>query len=285
MNSRTTWIPVACVVATLSMTVVAQDQDASPSADQAQPKSSAAAAAPKASFPAGVKTKEVNDADAIRSTLNSITEAALTDDGFDDVIERLVDQDRNRVGDYAEKEFSDLNGVAEQIRRAWKEKFNKNVEVEEKSAFEPVALMQGEIDDPKQVAAKWPVAATPPQPGDAVTAGAAEKVNEEATRTKGNDDPDLNSNIEKGRDVAIATFPTSHGAPALNVSMIREAGGWRVDVPNRLSGQQLHDNLLKHLTHVSMHSNQWPSDENAAAAMIAHHVLMAVNGVEMPKSR
>ena len=281
MNSRTTWIPVACVVATMSLTVAAQDQDASPAADQAQQKSSAA---PKASFPAGVKTKEVNDADAIRSTLNSITEAALTENGFDDVIEQLVDQDRNRVGDYAEKDFSDLNGVAEQIRRAWKEKFNKNFEVEEKSAFESVALMQGEIDDPKQVAAKWPVAATPPQPGDAVTAGAAEKVNEEATRTKGNDDPDLNSNIEKGRDVAVATFPASHGAPALHVSMIREAGGWRVDVPNRLSGQQLHDNLLKHLTHVSMHSNQWPDDENQAAALIAHHVLMAMNGVEMKKS-
>jgi hypothetical protein len=200
------------------------------------------------------------------------------------VIERLVDQDRNRVGDYAEKEFSDLDGVAEQIRRAWKEKFNKDFEVDQKNAFRSVALMQGEIDDPKQVAAKWPVPASPAPAGDAVVAAAGEPANEEATKTTGNDDPNLNSNIEKGRDVAIATFAASHGAPALHVSLISEAGGWRIDVPNRLSGQQLHDNLLKHLTHVSMQSSQWPNDENQAAALIAHHVLMAVNGVEMKKS-
>jgi hypothetical protein len=54
-------------------------------------------------------------------------------------------------------------------------------------------------------------------------------------------------------------------------------------VPNNITGEKLKNNLAKHLTHVKDKA-MWPSDKNDAAAMIAHHVLMAAYNVDLPKS-
>jgi hypothetical protein len=241
-----------------------------------------ASAADRASLPAGVKAREAEDSGDIYKSFEGLAEAAVTKGGFDDVVERLVDQDRNRIGNYAEKEFADLDTTADAINKAWKEKYGKEFELEPKDALKSVALIRGEIEDPKAVAANWPVkaVATPAGESDAVAAAAAEKAEQE--NQKGNEDPNLNSNIEKGRDVAIATLPASHGLPAINVSLIREASGWRVDVPNNLTGEQLKNNLANHLAQVKNSADQWPADKNDAAAMVAHRVLMAAYNVEMP---
>jgi len=233
------------------------------------------------SFPAGIKLDDdpAEDRPELYKTLNAITEAALTKDGFDDFVERLVDQDRNRIGEknFAEQKFADLNGKVDVIRKAWKDKYDDDFEVEGEQAFAKLTLLVGEIDDPKAVASAWPVPAVSPD----ASSPATDAVPAAAKETEGNDDPNLNSNVEKGRDVAIATLPASHGLPALNVSMINELQGWRIDVPNTLSGQQLHDSLLKHLTHVADMQAQWPTDKNEAALMVAHHVLLGAYGVDV----
>ena len=240
------------------------------------------ASAGTAAFPAGVKAREPEDPADIHKTFVGLAGAALTRNGFDDVVERLVDQDRNRIGNYAEKEFDDLNAAADAINKAWKEKYGDDFKLEPEKALKSVAVMRGEIEDPKAVAAKWPVQAVAPRAGeqDAVAAAAAEKADRE--NEKGTADAELNSNIEKGRDVAIATVPASHGLPALRVSLVREANGWRVDVPNNLTGEQLKNNFARHLAHIKDSADRWPADENDAAAMVAHHALMAAYNVELP---
>jgi hypothetical protein len=239
----------------------------------------AAEETPAAQFPAGVKLDDdpKEDQAQLTKTLDNITEAAFTKGGFDDVVQRLVDQDRNRIGKdgFAEKTFDDLDAMVEALRTAWKDKYKDDFEVDGEQAFAKLTTIVGEIDDPKAVASAWPVPAVSeasPQ-SDAVPAAAKE--------TDGNADPNLDSNVEKGRDVAIATVPASHGLPALNVSLVQELQGWRIDVPNTLTGQQLHDSLLKHLTHVTDAQAQWPADKNEAAAMVAHHVLLAAYGVDV----
>ena len=250
--------------------------------DDADAKQKAARAGEtRATLPAGVKPRDAEDANDVFSTFDGLTQAAMTKEGFDDVVERLVDQDRNRIGNYAEKKFDDLDGVVDALNKAWKQKFDDDFELQPDKAFKSLALIRGEIEDPKQVAANWPVKPVAQPAGDAVAAAAAEKAEQENQR--GNNDPNLNSNIEKGRDVAIATVPASHGLPAIHVSLIREAQGWRIDVPNNIAGEKLKDNLIQHLTHVKDKA-QWPSDRNDAAAMLAHHVLMAVYNVDVPKS-
>ena len=245
-------------------------------ADDADKKSSAGGAA----LPAGVKPREAEDSNDVYQAFEGLTEASLTKKGFDDVVERLVDQDRNRIGkDDATKDTEELDGIAAAIAKSWKEKYGGDFAVEPKEALKSVALLRGEIEDPKVVAAHWPVKPVAPRAGeqDAVAAGAAQQAER---NEKGNDDPNLNSNIEKGRDVAIATVPASHGLPALNVSLIREANGWRVDIPNNITGQQLRSNLAKHLTQVKDASGEWPADKNEAAALVAHHVLMACYNID-----
>jgi len=241
-------------------------------------------------FPAGIEAKgSLPKNDDIHSTFEEITGAALTKGGFDDVVERLVDQDRNRIGNLDADRLATLDGRIDQIRTAWKMKYGNNPDVKEDS-FHGLTIARGVIDDPKVAANNWPIAAVA---GDAVVAAAtaeegdravtaaataAERAASEAKTS--NDDADINSNIEKGNEVAVVSVPAAAGLPPVNVSMIREANGYRVDVPNTMGAQQLHDNLLKHLTHVGESVDRWPAEEREAAAYVAHHVMMALTGVD-----
>lgn len=256
------------------------DVDKAPAAEDG--KKQAASAPQPPPFPAGVESDDEpgEEHKALFDTLGEATEAALTKDGFDDFVERLVDQDRNRIGEdgFAERKFDDLNARVDAIRQAWKNRFGEgDFDADEEQAFAKLAVIVGKIDDAKALASAWPV----PAVTDASGAAPGEPVPAAAKETAGNQDPDLNSNLEKGRGVAIATIPASHGLPALNVSFIHELPGWRVDVPNTLTGQQLHDSLLKHLTHVADAQADWPADKNEAALLIAHHVLLGAYGVDV----
>jgi hypothetical protein len=105
---------------------------------------------------------------------------------------------------------------------------------------------------------------------DAKPAGS--KVIDDETRTQGN--------IQEGRNIAVLQIPESHGLSAVNVSLLRELTGWKIDIPNNRSVQQVYDDLLKHLTMVGDQQANWPADKDDAKAMIAHHVMMALYGVE-----
>jgi hypothetical protein len=245
-------------------------------AEERQNDPAAQPATPTVTLPPGVKLDDdpAEDRPELFKTIGEMTEAASTKGGFDDFVERLVDQDRNRIGKdgFAEKDFADLDAKAVAIRDAWKAKYGEDLDVEEKEAFAKLMTLVGTIDDPQAVASAWPVPAVPAAEGEAVPAAAKEP---------GKTEPDVDSNIEKGRDVAIVTFPASHGLPALNVSMIQEAQGWRVDVPNTVTGQQLHDSLLKQLSRLADAQAQWPADKGEAALMAAHHVLLGAYGVDV----
>src|SRR5690606_1090730 len=58
-----------------------------------------------------------DDSEGIRDVLAQVPEAALTEDGFDDLVERLVDADRNRIGQFIKDrdDFAELNRKAQQI--------------------------------------------------------------------------------------------------------------------------------------------------------------------------
>jgi hypothetical protein len=230
-----------------------------------------------ASLPSGIKPKDnQSDNKSIRETFEDLTEAAVEENAFDDLVERLVDQDRNRIGKFAKDHAGDLNAIGQRIKNAWHEKYKDNFEFDADADFKNLPVVRGEISDAKQVATHWPVPAVSTGPN-------AEAIQASARQEKtSNDNPDLNSNIENGREVAIVTIPASHGLPALNVSLVKELHGYRVDAPNTLTGQQLSDNLIKHMTEVAEHPDQWPADRRDAANFFAHHVMMAVYDVNAP---
>jgi len=249
-------------------------------ADRPQPDAERIKEANKAAaLPAGIEPQPYQvDNDDVYDTFEDLTKAAVKRGTFADAVERLVDQDRNRIGKDIPKEFAALNEQIARVSAAWTQKFNDSEVNVSDEDFRIVPVVRGEVQDPKQVASNWPlpaVTASGAAEGDAVQAASSE------AKTS-NDKPDLDSNIEKGRNVAVATIPASHGLPALNVSLIREAKAYRIDAPNTLTGQGLNDNLVKHLTHVADNAAQWPADRREAARMLTHHVLMAVYDVDVP---
>ena len=244
------------------------------------------------SLPPGVDKASKDDSEDIRDTLGEATEAAFTKGGFDDLVERFVDADRNRLGKFAndnKEKFAQLDGKVEQLRKDFKAKYGKDLDIDHKvvfgNAFNGFAIAQGEISNPALLS-NWPVenkGAMNLKAGDTATVkttpgsdkGVAGDVKREANKATGGD-----TNLNKGRNVAVVMFPQSHGMPELMVSMIHELpDAWKIDVPDTVDGQKLHDQLLKHLTMFGNDKDKWPADVNEASRMLSHHVLVAVYGV------
>jgi len=213
----------------------------------------------------------------IHTMLGQVTNAALTNGGFNDMIERFNDADRNRLGSWAKdknnKEKLDvLNGRINQFQGDWKAKYGHEFKIHKDDlVFGNPAIFsyaQGEIGKDAQLAGeKLP-------PAQNVTIDNLGKKD-----AQGNTAADRN--LEKGRNVAYVTVAESHGMPELKVPLIHELPDmWKIDVPDSVTGQMLYDNLLKHLTMANEMKDKWSADENDAYRAISHHVLMAVMNVD-----
>jgi hypothetical protein len=65
----------------------------------------------------------------------------------------------------------------------------------------------------------------------------------------------------------------------LSVLMIHELpGSWKIDVADQVSGRNIYDNLLKHLTQFGENVQNWPASEQEAYRQATHHVLSALTG-------
>ena len=198
--------------------------------------------------------------------LGQVTNAALTKGGFNDVIERFNDADRNRLGSYAhDKNNKDkldiLDGRIAQFQKDWKAKYNENFKIHKDDVVfgnSMFTVAQGEIGKDAQLAGQ------PIPPADS------------SKPATGGD-----RNLDKGRNIAYVTVASSHGLPELKVPLIHELPDmWKIDVPDSVTGQKLYDNLLKHLTMADEQKDQWPADVNDAYRMVSHHVLMAILDVD-----
>ena len=228
--------------------------------------------------PAGARAGVADDSEGIRDVLAQAAEAALTKGGLDDLVERLVDQDRNRLGqgNTLNQNFADLDGRIQQFRDDWKAKYGQDFNIEnEAQAFPATTFMirQGELG-------RNAAGAEVNVDVDRNAAG-GQRATVDVDRKSGVDSPDsaaadANRN-DPGRNVASVQIQASHGMPALTVPMIHEApDSWRIDVPNALTAEKLKANVLAHLTAANQMKDQWPADVNQAHAMVTHHVLMAL---------
>jgi hypothetical protein len=63
----------------------------------------------------------------------------------------------------------------------------------------------------------------------------------------------------------------------LAIPMIHELPDtWKIDIPDNIGGQQLYDNLLKHLTMVDEDRANWPADKNEAYRQVTRHLMQAM---------
>jgi hypothetical protein len=201
----------------------------------------------------------------IYTMLSQVTEAGLTKGGFDDLVERFNDADRNRIGKWVSDNnnkaaLDKLDGAIDQFRRDWKAKYNNDFDIKKDDVVfgnAPFTVARGEIGKDAELAGKKLPAAEDNKPG-------------------GGD-----KNLDTGRNVAVLTVAASHGLPELKVPLIHELpDNWKIDVPDEIDGQKLYDNISKHLYMAGQDKANWPADENEAYRTVAHHILMGVMGVE-----
>jgi hypothetical protein len=217
------------------------------------------------------------DAEGIRDVLAQVAEASVTKDGLDDLVERFVDADRNRLGQSDLKNNEKLNGIIDQFRKNWKAKYNQDFDIGDEDAVlsdQFAMIMQGEIADTARVAGER-------VPGDTTTPppGAPAPSPTDRDKVAGGD-----TNRDPGRNVATVLIKDSHGLPAAHVSMIHEMpDAWRVDVPDTVTAEQLRGNLENALTKLNEKQAEWPTDVNEAYRHATHCIILAVEGKDPAK--
>ena len=201
------------------------------------------------------------NSEEIYDVLAQVAQAALTKEGLDDMAERLVDADRNRLGENQDalKSTEEIDGRIAQIQQDWKAKYNEDFDMDEDAVFKGFAMVQeGEIGQPRTA-------------GDRV-ADPAEGVDAPRANTDGQTAADRNLN-DPGRNIASVTIKESHGLPMVKVPMIHEAGGWKIDLPDSVDAAKFHEAVKTALTKVGDSKDQWPADKTEAYRHVTHSIL------------
>ena len=221
-------------------------------------------------------TTPAPDAEGIRDTVASATEATVTKGGFDDLVERFVDADRNRLGKsgVVEQDHPKLDGRIAQFQKDWKAKYNQDFDIKnEDTVFNDTFAMirQGEIPGEPRLAGERKIGDTMRNPNGNTDANG----NKDSSHIAGGD-----VNREPGRNVATVTIMASNDMPEVVVPMIHEApDSWKIDLPDDITAQQLHDNLLTALTKCDENKANWPADVNDAYRAVTHQVFAAILSV------
>jgi hypothetical protein len=219
----------------------------------------------------------------IHDVLAQVAEAALTKGGLDDMAERFVDADRNRLGqNKAALENNDqLDGRVKQFQQDWKAKYNQDFDInDEDKVYGGFAMItEGEETGARTATDKVNVDAN----ANSTAAGGTASV--KVDNNTGVDAPKANTNgqiaadknlNDPGRNIASVTFPASHGMPEVKVPLIHEAGGWKIDIPDEVDSAKLRDNVQAALTHCDERKDKWPADANEAYRAVTHSVLLAI---------
>ncbi|HVS71104.1 MAG TPA: hypothetical protein VHQ47_07615 [Phycisphaerae bacterium] len=232
------------------------------------------------SLPSGIKAKAMSEKNSIENAFESVTESAFDNKGFPDVIDNLADQDRTRVQHESNAEPAKSSDPLAQkmgeLKSEWQQKYHESFNIKNAKVYDNyLTFTTGEIDNPQALVGNWPVEA----------AGQAQKKGGEATAADVQDATHHNFggdvNLNKGRDVAIAVLPGNGQLPSLTASMIHEAGGWKFDVPNTVTRQNIHDALLANLSYLSDHKDNWPSDVKDAYREATTCVVAALYDVNV----
>jgi len=221
-------------------------------------------------------------AEEIHDVMAQVAEAALTKDGLDDIVERFVDADRNRLGQNKDALKSDdtLNGRVAQFQKDWKDKYNQDFDIHDEDAVYNLAfatISEGEEGKARTAGAAIDADVKTDAGGASVKVDADNKTGVDAPKanTDGQTAADKNLN-DPGRNIATIHIAASHNMPALDVPMIHEAGGWKLDIPDSVDATKLKENVLGSLTHCDEMKDKWPADANEAYRAVTHSVLLGI---------
>jgi len=237
-------------------------------------------------LPGGITAKNLNADKAIEKAFKGVTEAAMNKTGFDNLVDYMVDQDRDRIKkSFSSGTLNNIDGSKNQrltdliasIEGGWKAKYNSKFDLDLGKVYtsDYIHIQTGEVADPNGLVGKWPVMPS-------IGTGNAGKMTQADADEAHKKMFGGNVNLEKGRNIAVAQFQTNQYFSGLNASLIHEAGGWKFDVPNTLTAQRLYDNLVNNLGTLDRSRDQWPADVNEAYRRFTQAVVASMYDAPYP---
>jgi len=222
---------------------------------------------------------QTEHAAAIEKQIAEVVDASLTKKGLDDMAERFVDADRNRLGQNQDalKNNDQLDGRIDQFQKDWKAKYNQDFDSKSMydKVFDSSFAMIKEGEEARTAGERIGADVTTPAGSADVNATNKTGVDAPKANTDGQTAADTNRN-DPGRNIATVHIAASHNMPALDVPMIHEAGGWKLDIPDSVDATKFRDNVQKALTHCGEKKDQWPADVTEGYRAVTHSVLLAV---------
>jgi hypothetical protein len=228
--------------------------------------------------------------DDMEKALAAATEAATRDHGWGDLIGTLVAEDRRTLGTSIHESYTELYNLADEFRDAWKKKYGTGGFGVKAGELGPVRAAAGEVRDPAPLATNWPV-----DPGhvlgiagEARVVGSTEELQarkagpapqgEQPARlgTGGREDPDQ---MKPGLQLGVLELPAADGLPLVRVSLLKEQGGWKIDIPNYRTESLIRDDLMTQLRDLLRTRDQWPAKAPDAARVVTQRVMMAIYGI------
>lgn len=237
-------------------------------------------------LPEGIAAKDFNSDRAIEKAFKGVTEASMNKTGFDNLVSYLVDQDRDRISkSLTSGTLNNINGSKNQkltdviasLEGGWKSKYNQAFDIDLAKVYvaDYIHIATGEVADSNTLVGKWPVSPS-------LLTGNIGKVTQSDADLAKNKMFGGDVNLEKGRNVAVVQFQTTQTFSGLNASMIREAGGWKFDIPNTIDAQKLYDNVVNNLTTLDKSRTMWPDDVNEAYRRFSQAVVAALYNAPYP---
>jgi hypothetical protein len=228
------------------------------------------------------------DADDIREIVAQITQAAATKSGLDDLVERFASSDRKRLENdsFLKQDHSVLDGRIAEFQKDWKARYNEDFKIHNanKVLGDSFAMvLQHRLGDEARLASER--MGGNPNPPINTNRDANGNRDIAANERTGDISGYLgdNTDLKPGESVATVDVASMHNLPYVRVPLVHQLpDSWRIDVPNTLTAQQLHDNILKQLTAVDEAKDRWPADVNDAYRLVAHRITMAVMNVDEP---
>ena len=222
------------------------------------------------------------NAEEIHDVLAQVAQAAFTKEGLDDMAERFVDADRNRLGQNQDalKNTKEIDGRVAELQKDWKAKYGQdfNIKDEDKVYNTFASVTEGEeTGDAARTASGVKVEGDVKPDGSRADVKVENNTGVDAPKanTDGNTPADKNLN-DPGRNVATVHIMESHGMPALDVPMIHEAGGWKINIPDSVDSNKLAANVKTALTMCGEHKDKWPATADDAYRGVTHKVLLAI---------
>jgi len=222
------------------------------------------------------------NAEEIHDVLAQVAQAAFTKEALDDMAERFVDADRNRLGQNQDalKNTTEIDGRIAELQKDWKAKYGQdfNIKDEDKIYNTFASITEGEeTGNAARTASGVKVEGDVKPDGSRADVKVENNTGVDAPKANTNGQTAADKNLnDPGRNVAVVHIPESHGMPALDVPMIHEAGGWKIDIPDSVDANKLAANVKTALTSCGEHKDKWPATADDAYRGVTHKLLLAI---------